>query len=356
LNCGHPFFGHEKYCPECGQKNKGRQITFVSFVREVFHGFLSLDAKFWNTLIPLLIKPGKVSKDFINGKRTRYTNPFQFYLTTSILFFVIFGAIDSYNRFQELSTGKVAQEASIINVDNKNKDIDVDSIKNVVDTELKKSFIPFDSLQRDRILKEVEKNAKDSTRNANGGNSITFGGSTRFDKFGSFVKDNPDVPVDEALDSLGYEKNFKNRFLYDRAKKSSTIFEDKESRKDFINQMLSYASVSLFVLLPIFTLSLKLFYVRRKFTYVEHLIFVFHTQTVFFLLLIILVILNFFTHNVPFWLFLILFLIYLYLAMKRFYSQGYIKTFIKFILINQVYMFLATIGVSIVAIISFALF
>lgn len=328
----------------------------MSFVTEVFHGFLSLDAKFWNTLIPLLIKPGKVSKDFINGKRTRYTNPFQFYLTTSILFFVIFGAIDSYNKFQELSTGKTLDEASIASIQKNTKDIDVDSLKNVVDNELKNSFIPFDSLQRDRILKEVEKNAKDSTRNANGGNGISFGGTTRFDKFGAFVQDNPDVPVDEALDSLGYEKNFKNRFLYDRAKKSSTIFEDKESRQDFINQMLSYASVSLFVLLPIFTLSLKLFYVRRKFTYVEHLIFVFHTQTVFFLILIILVILNFFTHNVSFWLFFVLFLIYLYLAMKRFYGQGYIKTFVKFLLINQVYMFLATIGVSIVALISFALF
>jgi hypothetical protein len=305
-----------------------------------------------------LIKPGKVSKDFISGKRMRYTNPFQFYLTTSILFFVIFGAIDSYNKFQELSQGNNSQQASNININStgNNKNVNVDSIKKVVDTELKNSFIPFDSIQRDRILKEVEKNAKDSTLNANGGNGISFGGSTRFDKFGSFVKDNPDIPVDDALDSLGYAKNFKNRFLYDRAKKSSSIFEDKESRKDFINQMLSYASVSLFVLLPIFTLSLKLFYVRRKFTYVEHLIFVFHTQTVFFLLLILLVILNFFTHNVPIWKFITLFLIYLYLAMKRFYGQGYIKTFIKFILINQVYMFLATIGISIVALISFALF
>ena len=68
LNCGHPFFGNEKYCPNCGQKNKSKKITFKSFLVEVFNGFTSWDAKFWKTLIPLLTKPGKVSKDYISGK------------------------------------------------------------------------------------------------------------------------------------------------------------------------------------------------------------------------------------------------------------------------------------------------
>ena len=141
--------------------------------------------------------------------------------------------------------------------------------------------------------------------------------------------------------------------MYDRARMSTSFFKNKESGKKFLNQMLSYASVSLFILLPIFTLFLKLFYIRRKFTYVEHLIFVFHTQTVFFLLLILFVVLNFFTDNAPIWVFNILFLIYLFLAMKKFYSQGYFKTFFKFILINCVYLFLASIGAFFVALISF---
>ena len=272
------------------------------------------------------------------------------------MFFVVFGAIDSYNKFKELS-GEEVQEASVIKFNTTSpQDIDKDSLLNSVDTQLKESFIPFDSVQRQKILENVEKSVNDSTLVNNGGNNISFGGNTRFDKFGTFSKNNPDIPVDKALDSLGYKKNFKNRFIYDRAKMATTFFQSKENRKKFINQMLSYASVSLFVLLPIFTLSLKLFYVRRKFTYVEHLIFVFHTQTVFFLLLIIFVLLDFFVNNVPQWVFVLLFLLYLFLAMKKFYGQGYIKTFIKYIMVNSVYMFLAFIGIFMVALASFVFF
>ncbi len=65
FNCGHPFFGNEKFCPECGQINKNPKITFGSFIHEVFNGFISWDSKFWTTFIPLLIKPGKVSRDYI---------------------------------------------------------------------------------------------------------------------------------------------------------------------------------------------------------------------------------------------------------------------------------------------------
>ena len=234
------------------------------------------------------------------------------------------------------------------------KEINADSIRTVMSEKLNSTFIPLDSTQKNKILDEIEKQAKDTTNNRNR-TAISFGGATRFDEFVVFHQKYPNINVDDALDSLGYTKNFKNRFIYDRAKVSGEFFTNRGSGKKFLNQMLSYASVSLFILLPIFTLFLKFFYIRRKFTYVEHLIFVFHTQTVFFLLLIIFVLLDFFTQNAPIWVFTILFLIYLFLAMKKFYGQGFFKTFIKYILVNWVYMFLATIGIIFVGLISFLL-
>ncbi len=125
-------------------------------------------------------------------------------------------------------------------------------------------------------------------------------------------------------------------------------------KKSLFKKLLSYLSISLFVFLPFFTLFLKLLFIRRKYTYMEHLVFVFHTQTVFFLLLIILMLLNFFVtmQNVT-WIFIIVFLLYLYKAMRNFYEQGRIKTIVKFVLLNTYYMFLALAGFSIVAILSF---
>ena len=123
-----------------------------------------------------------------------------------------------------------------------------------------------------------------------------------------------------------------------------------------IKQIISYLSISLFILLPIFTLFLKFFYLRRKFTYVEHLVFVFHTQTVFFLLLTIFYLLNHYSaqsYAIP--IFLLLFLIYLFLAMKKFYNQGYFKTFFKFIFINMSFTLTSSIGFALVAILAFML-
>ena len=352
LNCGHPFLNREKFCPECGQKNKGKKITFGSFIKEVFNGFISWDAKFWTTIIPLLTKPGKVSKDFVEGKRMRYSNPFQFYLTISIVFFLILGLIESYERFNQLNNGTPKTSVKqILTPKKKPTQAEIDSIKNNVNERLTSPFIPIDSVTKKKILDEIEENAKDTTKNRN---RMSFGG-TRLDEFVKYHKKYPDSNTDEALDSLGYEKNFKNRFLYDRAKISGSLIK-KGGFKKFLNETLSYASISLFILLPIFTLFLKFFYIRRKYTYVEHLIFVFHTQTVFFLLLTVFTIVNFFTKNVESWIFILLFLIYLFIAMKKFYQQGYFKTIIKFCLINMTYLFLAGIGVFILALGSFAFY
>lgn len=258
--------------------------------------------------------------------------------------------IDSYDKFNELSKVK-SKKTTITSTLNDPKKVNMDSVKNVVNEQLKSSFIPLDSASRKRIIDEIE---KDTTNFGNGPN-ISFG-NTRLTKFVRFQKEHPDMPIDEALDSLGYQKTFTNRFFYNRSKVANSFMKDAESRNKFIQEMISHASISLFILLPIFTLSLKFFYIRRKFTYVEHLIFVFHTQTVFFILLTLFFLINFMVKSVQPWIFVLLFLIYLLIAMRKFYQQGYFKTFIKFIIINMVYMFLSIIGVVFVALISFAFF
>lgn len=136
----------------------------------------------------------------------------------------------------------------------------------------------------------------------------------------------------------------------------NSFIDNNESKEQFANQLLSYASLALFILLPIFTLFLKLIYIRRKHLYVSHLIFVFHTQTVFFMLLSIYFLLAIFGVTPQLWIFTILFLIYLFIAMRRFYQQGYFKTFIKFIFLNISYAIISFIGITFVFLISFALF
>lgn len=53
---------------------------------------------------------------------------------------------------------------------------------------------------------------------------------------------------------------------------------------------------------------------------------------------------------------LLLFLFYLYKALRRFYGQGRILTFVKFITLNGIFLILASIAALVAAIASFAIF
>ena len=229
-----------------------------------------------------------------------------------------------------------------------------------MEKELKNSFIPIPEKTREKILAEIEKDARDSTKNVDVDKSsnvnLSFGGDSILDKFIDYQKKYPDSSIDTALDSLEYDKNFTNRFLYTRAKTANSFSKNSETREQFFNQLLSYGSVALFIFLPLFTMFLKLFYIRKKYTYVNHLIFVFHIQTVFFMLFSIYYLLEIFGANPELWIFTILFLLYLIIALKKFYEQGYFKTFIKFLLLNLSYSIVAIVGLIFLFLVSFALF
>lgn len=356
LNCGYPFYQNEKFCPECGQKNKGSKVTFGNFMREMFSGFLSWDAKFWRTLFPLLVKPGKVSKDYINGKRNKYTNPFRFYLATSIIFFILFSLKENYKKYQTLRSEKSMPSSELaVNIGKENKKI---PLQDEVIKQLDNTNKIIDSIEKTNTLKNTI-----NTDTVNDDLTIHdsyFISSKKLQKFITFNKENPNTGIDVALDSLKMKKNFYNRFWFSRSKIINGFLADKNETKKFIQKMISYTSIALFMLLPIFTLSLKLLYIRRKFTYVEHLVFVFHIQTVFFLLLIIFTITSFFpvansSTQIPLT-FLFLFLLYLFLAMKNFYNQKVIKTFIKFCFANFVFMLLTGFGIMAISAITFALY
>ena len=280
---------------------------------------------------------------------------------------MIIGLTKTKEKYQNLANetkeniNDVIRKDSIENKDNSKKDIEltqekIDSIVNNLDEDLQQSYIP--EIARKKILEEVEKEAKDTTKIKGNNNDITFkfGGETRLDDFAEYAKKYPDSKIDVALDSLGYEKNFTNRFLFTKAKSLYTISKSEESREQFFSQVLSYGSIALFIFLPFFTLFLRFFYIRRKYTYVDHLIFVFHVQTVFFMLFTIFLILRLCTLKPEIWVFIVLFLLYLIIAMKKFYQQGYFKTFMKFLLLNISYMIVSGIGVSFLFVISFLLF
>jgi hypothetical protein len=82
-NCGNAFEGN--YCNICGQNAKVKRIKINNLVSIFLHGFFHLDKGFFYTIIELFLKPGQTLRDYLEGKRVKYFNPFTFAILVSLL-------------------------------------------------------------------------------------------------------------------------------------------------------------------------------------------------------------------------------------------------------------------------------
>jgi hypothetical protein len=57
---------------------------------EYLQNFVSLEGRLWRTLWSLVSQPGKLTNEFLAGRRRRYVRPLPLYLSLSFLFFLIF--------------------------------------------------------------------------------------------------------------------------------------------------------------------------------------------------------------------------------------------------------------------------
>lgn len=72
LNCGHPLDISDRYCPNCSQANSTKKLTLKDFFDEFFSSLINYDSKLLKTLSALLLRPGSITRDYIEGKRIAY--------------------------------------------------------------------------------------------------------------------------------------------------------------------------------------------------------------------------------------------------------------------------------------------
>ena len=89
-NCGTPLTG--PYCSECGQRHHDHPVhSFWHFMQEATEDLTHADSRLWRTLHALLLRPGLLTREFLDGRRARYLPPVRLYLVVSLLFFLIAG-------------------------------------------------------------------------------------------------------------------------------------------------------------------------------------------------------------------------------------------------------------------------
>ena len=78
-----------KFCPACGQETTLHPPTLGEFLHEFVGHYVALEGTLWRTLGLLICRPGRLTREYLDGRRRRYVLPLRLYLTASFLFFLV---------------------------------------------------------------------------------------------------------------------------------------------------------------------------------------------------------------------------------------------------------------------------
>lgn len=86
--CGATIVG--RFCARCGEARPAPDgLRVAHLAGELFEHVTSLDFKLVRTLVALVRRPGSLTREFVAGRRSRYTRPLALYLLVSGAFFLI---------------------------------------------------------------------------------------------------------------------------------------------------------------------------------------------------------------------------------------------------------------------------
>ncbi len=341
LNCDHPLDLSHKYCPNCSQINSTKKVAFKDLLDEFFSSMISYDSKLRKTLGAMILKPGKITSEYIAGKRVAYTNPFRFLLSLAIVYFLMLNFSSNFSKLDRFGLDQETPSNITVGFNNVNLEALDEEDKEIAAASL-------DTLQ----AVTLNQKQKDSLHLLDPGSFFkSLEGKTRFTRYSNkseffqyAIRKKKLYSYEQALDSLAVPDSFENKMTYSMGQSMLRVAQQPGS---YINYLISKLPFFIFFFLPIFAIFVWVLYSKKKFNYMDHLVFSFHTQSMFIILLIIAFIINSIIKVELVWLFLLIFLFYLYKAMRNFYKQGRFKTIVKFLLLNTIFFTLATILASI---------
>ncbi len=87
LNCGTGLIG--SHCHACGQPAHVHK-TISAFFHDLAHGVFHFEGKIWRTLPMLAWHPGRLTREYIDGRRASYVSPIALFLFIVFLTFALF--------------------------------------------------------------------------------------------------------------------------------------------------------------------------------------------------------------------------------------------------------------------------
>ncbi|MFD0765998.1 DUF3667 domain-containing protein [Mucilaginibacter lutimaris] len=108
--CGAGFMG--KFCYACGEKQcTDKDLSLKKFAEQTVDIFTHFDGKFFLSMKYLLFYPGKLTTEFLAGRRVKLMKPLQLYIIINIVYFFLLKQVDlflQYAKYMVQGKGAVA--------------------------------------------------------------------------------------------------------------------------------------------------------------------------------------------------------------------------------------------------------
>lgn len=323
-NCGAPL--HGDYCSACGQKDAERIVPFWHMLNDALEAIFQLDLRVFRTLPKFLFLPGRLTKEYISGRRKRYVRPFRLFLVSTFLLF----AVIAFTTTGSLDLILDPQGTTRLNPPNTALRASISARPDTTISE---------RISRDSAATVGTTPTADTTSKRD---DSMFGDPEVRKKYANHLRSDSSslqLKLDLYDDPEANERL--ERVL--RAKVAQAL----ENPWDAVGSMIDRGPYLMFLLLPIFAFLMKLLYVRRGRYYIEHLIFSLHVHALAFVAFTVGILFDqssvgWLNTTAP-WVEASPFL-YLILAMRHVYEQGIIKSSIKAFILLSIYSIVLSIG------------
>lgn len=357
-NCNAPMQG--EFCHECGQSIHSVLRPMHHMVEDTLDMVLHIDGRVVHTVPPLFYKPGFLTLEYFSGRRQRYVAPFRLMFVLCLLaFFVCHIVIDNtgfgdINLEASAGTGDFAKDLTpeAVRTHYEQMRKDVEKAEAAADHG-KKAIRKILSVERDHANHRlVQLGAMPLPAQTEDGwdfhsNKVAI----------SWLPDSMNRSINRSIMHMG--ENLRGAMVGGE--------EGAAARERILAGVFGVLPQTMFVVMPVFALLLKLVYLFKRRLYMEHLIVALHSHAFLFLSLL----LGLLVGMLRAWLlphaawtsppltFLLLALAiwmpaYLLVMQKRVYRQGWFMTTVKYLFVGWCYMWLIGFALGFAALLGMA--
>jgi hypothetical protein len=286
LNCG--FHVDKHYCSSCGQPNIELKESFWNFIGHSIAHYFHFDSKFFQTMSPLLTKPGMVTLDYIAGKRARYINPVNLYIFVSIVYFLVVPAAREQHSNHDFENKKVANAASINNIQS---NIDqAGNFKGMLKYGLDKAKIALVLEEYKSMSFQNQSSYLDSVKKITPDSSDAESLKDLIHSFERVHEKRQDSTFESYLSrQRKLPESERDNWFEQQLKKRDIKVNVKSAKGDWTigEEIKKYKPKQYFLLMPLLAFFISIIFRKNHIYYLDHLIFTIHGMIAYFIVSII---------------------------------------------------------------------